>query len=95
MSVDVNIFLGVIGVLLSVSTYFIGKQQTAKESGKTMGHITTTLEHLQDDIQEIKESSKQTTEIAKELAVLQRDVKTAFNRIDETNEKVKEIEKRI
>lgn len=88
-------FLPYLSVILSVITFFIGRQSASKTDGKTEGTILTKLDVMQSTITEVKTSitnyGQQITSLDHRLVGVERDMKTAYTRIDELRNDIKNL----
>lgn len=59
MAVDIGILISVLGVGLSVLTFFIGQKAGAKKEGEKQGSLLTELAYIKQDLSELKKDFKQ------------------------------------
>lgn len=50
MTVDIAVLISLIGVLLSVLTFFIGRQTEARKSGAAGGELKSNVQHIKDSV---------------------------------------------
>ena len=66
MNINVTILIAVLGLILSVATFFIGQkrasQDDGQEFGEFMGEIRADIRNIKDDIKDIKEDRKRFTD---------------------------------
>ena len=88
-----NAIVAVIGCLLAVLTFFIGRLTASKQEGREVGQMFSEMGYLKsgiDDIKsEIKEQRKTYDILQNRVTIIERDMKTVFNKIDELKEKIK------
>lgn len=82
----ISILISIIGVSLSVGTFFVGRMTAAKSSGKQDGTILTEIGYIKANTDEIKaeqkEQRKTNTEFATRLTKVEESAKQAHKRID-------------
>lgn len=96
--IDYNVLIAVIGVVLSIATFYIGRQSAAKNDGKAAGAVETDLKYIKEsvgriegqlnrDVQRLEgridEISKQVASVSNTAARAHESAKSAHNRIDE------------
>lgn len=59
MTIDLNLAIAVIGVALSVGTFFIGRISAAKSSGQESGVILTELGYIKSGVDDMKKKMEQ------------------------------------
>lgn len=88
-----SIIIAVVGCLLAVITFFIGRQSASKQEGREAGQMLSEMGYLKsgiDDIKaEIKEQRKTYEALQNRVTIVERDLKTVFNKLDEIKERVK------
>ena len=88
-----SIIIAIVGCLLAVLTFFIGRQSASKQEGREAGQMFSEMGYLKsgiDDIKaEIKEQRKTYDILQNRVTILERDIKTVFNKLDEIKEKLK------
>ena len=89
----ISIIIAVVGCLLSVIAFFIGRQSASKQEGREAGQMLSEMGYLKsgiDDIKaEIKEQRKTYEALQNRVTIVERDLKTVFNKLDEIKERVK------
>lgn len=87
MTVDIAILISLIGLALSVGTFFIGRTTAAKSAGKQDGTMLTEIGYIKANTDEIKaeqkEQRKTNSEYAQRLTAVEESAKSAHKRIDE------------
>ena len=87
MSIELSIIIAIVGVVLSVVTFVIGRQTSSKNEGFKSGKIEAHIENIEKGINEIKADMKEYSRDAKDLesrvGALEEKIKTVFIRIDE------------
>ena len=68
--IDISILIAVIGVVLSIATFYFGRQAGAKQDGKSAGALETDISYIKESVQRIETQ-------------LNRDVQRLEGRIDE------------
>lgn len=96
--IEASILIGVIGLVLSVITFYIGRQSSAKDDGKSVGAMETDLRYIKESVNRIEaqlnrdvqrlegridEISRQLTDTASISHRAMESTKSAHNRIDE------------
>jgi len=56
---EINIVLAVVGVLLSASTFFLGRTTSAKNSGQEWGVILTEIGYIKSGVDDMKKKMEQ------------------------------------
>ena len=79
MVVDLTALITLVGVALSVATFFIGRTISARRDGENAGKIAQQLESMRTDIGEIKTQLKEDGNTKIEIAAIKGDIKTLFN----------------
>ena len=59
MTIDLNLAIAVIGVALSVGTFFIGRVSAARNSGQENGVILTELGYIKSGVDDMKKKMEQ------------------------------------
>lgn len=98
MSTDLSIFITIVGLMLSVATFAIGRMTASKNDGKAAGALETDLKYVKESVGRIEskldrdtqrlegridEISRQLAEISGEASKAHESAKSAHNRIDE------------
>ena len=87
MSIELSIIIAVVGAVLSVVTFVIGRQTSSKNDGREMGEILTKIGYMQkslDYIQaEIEGQRGKGEDLNLRVSHLEGKLKTAFEKIDE------------
>jgi hypothetical protein len=109
MSTDLSITITIVGLLLSVATFYIGRQTASKNDGKAAGALETDLKYVKESVGRIEskldrdtqrlegridEISRQMSEISIEASRAHESAKSAHNRIDEHLTREHGIERR-
>ena len=72
MTVDISALIAVLGLALSVGTFFVGRLTAAKTDGLADGELKSDIKHIRDTQSEMKEDIKtygmNYTELKTELA---------------------------
>lgn len=95
---DLSIAIAVIGVVLSVATFWIGRQSAAKTEGKEAGGMAKDIEYIKDSVERIEgrladdvkrlegrcdQNSSQMIDIAKTAGQAYESAKMEHNRLNE------------
>jgi len=87
MSIELSIIIAIVGVVLSVVTFVIGRQTSSKNDGREMGEILTKIGYMQGSLDDIKTEIKGQRGVSEDLTLrvttLEGKLKTAFEKIDE------------
>ena len=109
MSTDLSITITIVGLLLSVATFYIGRQTASKNDGKAAGALETDLKYVKESVGRIEskldrdtqrlegridEISRQMSESSSEASRAHESAKSAHNRIDEHLTREHGIERR-
>ncbi len=90
MTIEITVLLSVLGVAVSVATFFIGRMTSVKKSGEQQGRLELKLEHMAEDIKEIKvqgrTNSEQYSGVRTDIEVLKRDIKRIDQLVGELRE---------
>ena len=85
--------IAIVGCLLAVLTFFIGRLSASKQEGREAGQMFSEMGYLKsgiDDIKaEIKEQRKTYDTLQTRVTIVERDLKTVFNKIEEIKEKLR------
>ena len=96
--IDISILIAVIGVVLSIATFYFGRQAGAKQDGKSAGALETDISYIKESVQRIEtqlnrdvqrlegridEISKQMSIISNTAGRAYESARSAHNRIDE------------
>lgn len=54
MSIEIGILIAIIGCVISVATFYIGRQSHAKTKGQEWGEVRTNINFIKEDLGEIK-----------------------------------------
>ena len=96
--IDISILIAVIGVVLSIATFYFGRQAGAKQDGKSAGALETDISYIKESVQRIEtqlnrdvqrlegridEISNQMSIISNTAGRAHESAKSAHNRIDE------------
>ena len=88
--------LGVIGnIVASALTSNKAQAVTDAKLEAYKEQMKEQIEDVREDIQELKKSQDKHNNLVERVAVLERDDKTAFNRIDELRQDIRNIQKEI
>lgn len=60
MTIEIGILIAIIGVGISVSTFYIGRQTSAKTFGQEWGEMKSDIKHIKDDLSEIRIATSST-----------------------------------
>jgi 5-bromo-4-chloroindolyl phosphate hydrolysis protein len=60
MSVELGILISIVGVALSVGTFFVGRTTAAKNSGKEYGVMLTDIGYIKSGVDDMKRKMEQT-----------------------------------
>ena len=75
---DVEIIVGLVGVAIAIATFFIGRTTAAHSSGREIGEIKSTLEHIKLDLKYF------TREMKKEFSESKSELKNSIRREEES-----------
>lgn len=93
IKIGMDILIGVLGGVVSVATFIIGRLTAAKNSGKEAGTILTEVGYIKANTDEIKSEQKEQRKTSNELCVritaVEESTKSAHKRIDTLEERVK------
>ena len=67
MSVELGILISIVGVALSVGTFFVGRTTAAKNSGKEYGVMLTDIGYIKSGVDDMKRKMEQTDNRYNEL----------------------------
>lgn len=96
--IDISILIAVIGVVLSIATFYFGRQAGAKQDGKSAGALETDISYIKESVRRIEtqlnrdvqrlegridEISNQMSIISNTAGRARESAKSAHNRIDE------------
>lgn len=85
--IDVNVLIAVIGIALSVATFFIGRTSAAKQRGERDGTILTEIGYIKSNTDEIKrrmdEQDKRYVDVITRLTKVEASAAQAHKRLDE------------
>lgn len=59
MNIDVTILISIIGLLLSIATFFIGRLTAAKNSGQEYGVMLTEIGYIKSGVDDMKKKMEQ------------------------------------
>lgn len=59
MNIDVSVLISIIGVLLSVATFFLGRMTAAKTSGQEYGVMLTEIGYIKSGVDDMKKKMEQ------------------------------------
>lgn len=105
--IDVNILIAVVGVCVSVATFYIGRQTASKADGRAAGALETDLRYIKEsvgriegqlnrDVQRLEgridEISNQLSRLSETAVRAHESSKSAHNRIDEHLEREHNIQ---
>lgn len=66
---DTNLLIALIGCVVAVVTFFVGRQTSANNTGREWGELKSDLKHIKDDVKEIKDTVSASVEgLRKEIA---------------------------
>lgn len=86
MKIDISTVFGLLGVICTIASFFIGRMSAAKNDGEHDGTMTSDLGYVKagiDDIKaEQKEQRKTNTEFVSRLTAVEESTKQAHKRID-------------
>lgn len=86
MTIDVSILISVVGVSLSIITFFVGRQTAAKDRGEADGNMKTDLQYIKSgisDIQnELRNQRNTNTDFAVRLSKVEDSLKSIHKRVD-------------
>lgn len=86
MTVEISIIIAVVGAVVSVASFVIGRQTASKDAGKHEGTMTSDLGYVKSGIDDIKaeqrEQRKTNTEFIARLTAVEESAKQAHKRID-------------
>jgi 5-bromo-4-chloroindolyl phosphate hydrolysis protein len=109
MSTDLSICITIIGLALSVATFYIGRQTASKQDGRAAGALETDLRYVKESVSRIEskldrdtqrlegridELSIQLTAISEKATRAYESAKSAHNRVDEHLEREHDIPRR-
>lgn len=84
---QIDLFIGFVGVCISVLTFFIGRMMQAKEGGLSDGMLKSDVEYIKRRTDEVlieqKTISKDLTELSKKIVEVEASTRQAHKRIDE------------
>ena len=60
MSVELGILISIVGIALSVGTFFVGRTTAAKNSGKEYGVMLTDIGYIKSGVDDMKRKMEQT-----------------------------------
>ncbi len=88
-----SIVIAVIGCLIAVVTFFLGRQSASKTEGREAGQILSEIGYLKRGIDDIKSDFKDQCKSADVLrdrvTIIERDLKTVFASLNEIKEELK------
>lgn len=88
-----SIIIAVVGCLVAVVTFFIGRQSASKAEGREAGQILSEIGYLKrgiDDIKsDFKDQCKSSDVLRDRVTVIERDLKTVFASLNEIKEELK------
>lgn len=86
MPIEISVLISVVGVLLSIATFYIGRTTAATDKGKEAGGISTDLQYIKSGIASIQDELKAqrgtNTEFAVRLAKVEDSLKSIHKRVD-------------
>lgn len=59
MTIDITILISVLGVVLSVGTFFVGRMTAAKTSGQEYGVMLTEIGYIKSGVDDMKKKMEQ------------------------------------
>lgn len=97
MTIELGILIAIIGVCLSVSTFFIGRQSAAKKSGEREGVLNTNMEYLKKAVDDIKSEQKEIKSELKEanLSALKSAMEEEKKRGDKQDESISRLQENV
>lgn len=88
---DTNLLIALIGLALSITTFFVGRQTSAKNTGQEWGELKSDLKHIKDDVKEIKDTVSTSVEcLRKEIAKERDDRRSSLEKVYKRIEKLEE-----
>ena len=88
---DTNLLIAIVGCVVAVATFFIGRQTSAKNTGQEWGELKSDLKHIKDDVKEIKETVSTSVEgLRKEIADERKAHKESLDKVYARIEKLEE-----
>lgn len=91
MTIEIGLIFALVGCIIGVITFFVGRQSAAKKDGEQWGSFTSEIRgdisNIKDNVSEIKAQVKingeQYSNMRIDVEIVKRDLKTAFNNIDD------------
>ena len=59
MTIDIAVLISIIGVLLSIATFFVGRMTAAKTSGQEYGVMLTEIGYIKSGVDDMKKKMEQ------------------------------------
>ena len=83
MTIDITILIAVIGCLLSVGTFFVGRMTAAKTSGQADGELKSDVKYIKSSVDDLKnkmnQSDKRYIDLEKRVTALEEAVRIYHN----------------
>lgn len=83
MNIDVSILISVLGVVLSVGTFFVGRMTAAKTSGQEYGVMLTEIGYIKSGVDDMKkkmeQSDKRYIDLEKRVTAIEEAMKIYHN----------------
>lgn len=91
MDIEITVIMALISCVVGFSTFIIGRQTAAKNSGQEWGELKADIKYIKDDVIEVKAQVKiinnQYSDMHTDIVIVKRDLATAFNKIDDLRAK--------
>lgn len=83
MTIDITILISILGVVLSVGTFFVGRMTAAKTSGQEYGVMLTEIGYIKSGVDDMKkkmeQSDKRYIDLAERVTAIEEAMKIYHN----------------
>jgi len=86
MNIDISVLVGLLGFVLSVGTFFIGRTTAAKSEGRADGELKTNVRYIKDSVDK---HDKKLDKIAENYSDLEGEIRELKARLKALEDKVK------
>ena len=85
MTVDIAVLISIIGILLSVATFFVGRMTAAKNRGQEDGEIKTNVQYIKDSVDK---HDKKLDRVAENYESMKREIVELRGRLEKLEQRV-------